>query len=86
MAEEQPPLATHPEVSQHSLFIIGSVSEDNSEDEIGISGKLDLSEEKERSLSPNSISSDTLSDLGLSQVDGISIHIRFLLPTMALQR
>uniref|UniRef100_H3BFJ1 acetyl-CoA carboxylase n=1 Tax=Latimeria chalumnae TaxID=7897 RepID=H3BFJ1_LATCH len=76
MAEEQPPLATHPEVSQHSLFIIGSVSEDNSEDEIGISGKLDLSEEKERSLSPNSISSDTLSDLGLSQVDGISIHIR----------
>lgn len=47
---EKPPAASH--------FIIGSVSEDNSEDET--LGKSELSaEDKERSASPSSLSSDS---------------------------
>ncbi|XP_074869913.1 acetyl-CoA carboxylase 1 [Carettochelys insculpta] len=65
------------EGSLHSHFIVGSVSEDNSEDETSSLVKLDLLEEKERSLSPVSVCSDSLSDPGLSNVqDGLASHIR----------
>ncbi|XP_014436839.2 acetyl-CoA carboxylase 1 isoform X1 [Pelodiscus sinensis] len=65
------------EVNLHSNFILGSVSEDNSEDETSSLVKLDLLEEKERSLSPLSVCSDSPSDLGLSSVmDSLASHIR----------
>ncbi|NXY89063.1 ACAC carboxylase, partial [Alcedo cyanopectus] len=65
------------EMNPHSRFIIGSVSEDNSEDETSSLVKLDLLEEKERSLSPASVCSDSLSDLGLSNAqDGPASHMR----------
>ncbi|XP_053473645.1 acetyl-CoA carboxylase 1 isoform X3 [Ictalurus furcatus] len=55
MAEQDPP-AEKPPAASH--FIIGSVSEDNSEDET--LGKSELSaEDKERSASPSSLSSDS---------------------------
>lgn len=74
--DEPSPLAKTLELNQHSRFIIGSVSEDNSEDEISNLVKLDL-EEKEGSLSPASVSSDTLSDLGISGLqDGLAFHMR----------
>ncbi|OPJ78466.1 hypothetical protein AV530_003294 [Patagioenas fasciata monilis] len=64
------------EMNPHSRFIIGSVSEDNSEDETSSLVKLDLLEEKERSLSPASVCSDSLSDLGLSNAqDGLASHM-----------
>lgn len=66
------------EMNPHSRFIIGSVSEDNSEDETSSLVKLDLLEEKERSLSPVSVCSDSLSDLGLpSAQDGLANHMRY---------
>lgn len=66
------------EMNPHSRFIIGSVSEDNSEDETSSLVKLDLLEEKERSLSPVSVCSDSLSDLGLSNAqDGLASHMRY---------
>ncbi|KAG8451331.1 hypothetical protein GDO86_003516 [Hymenochirus boettgeri] len=52
-------------LDQHSRFIVGSVSEDNSEDEFSSAVRVDL-EDKERSSSPASITSDTLSDTGMS--------------------
>lgn len=53
---EQDPTAEKPLAASH--FIIGSVSEDNSEDET--QGKSELSaEDKERSSSPCSLSSDS---------------------------
>lgn len=75
--DEPSSLAKPLELNQHSRFIIGSVSEDNSEDEISNLVKLDLLEEKEGSLSPASVSSDTLSDLGISSLqDGLALHMR----------
>ncbi|KAK1331292.1 hypothetical protein QTO34_009243 [Cnephaeus nilssonii] len=75
--DEPAPLAKPLELNQHSRFIIGSVSEDNSEDEISSLVKLDLLEEKEGSLSPASVSSDTLSDMGISSLqDGLALHVR----------
>ncbi|KAJ7406457.1 hypothetical protein WISP_133843 [Willisornis vidua] len=66
------------ELNAHSRFIIGSVSEDNSEDETSSLVKLDLLEEKERSLSPVSVCSDSLSDLGLPNTqDGLASHMRY---------
>ncbi|XP_066189651.1 acetyl-CoA carboxylase 1 isoform X1 [Sylvia atricapilla] len=65
------------DANAHSRFIIGSVSEDNSEDETSSLVKLDLLEEKERSLSPASVCSDSLSDLGLpNPQDGLASHMR----------
>nr|XP_056721571.1 acetyl-CoA carboxylase 1 isoform X1 [Euleptes europaea] len=65
------------ELNAHSRFIIGSVSEDNSEDETSSLVKIDLLEDKERSLSPVSVSSDSLSDLAPSSVqDGLASNMR----------
>nr|XP_060615204.1 acetyl-CoA carboxylase 1-like [Anolis sagrei ordinatus] len=66
------------ELNAHSRFIIGSVSEDNSEDETSSLVKIDLIEDKEQSLSPGSVSSDSLSDLVPSAIqDGLAIHMRY---------
>ncbi|XP_012813279.2 acetyl-CoA carboxylase 1 isoform X2 [Xenopus tropicalis] len=66
-------------LDQHSRFIIGSVSEDNSEDEFSSMVRVDL-EDKERSSSPASIAStasDTLSDMGLSNYqDNLALQMR----------
>lgn len=59
----------------HSHFIVGSVSEDNSEDETA--GKLDLQmEENPRSLSPSSVSSDSTYEMGFDSLDGALLNIR----------
>ncbi|XP_007443579.1 acetyl-CoA carboxylase-like, partial [Python bivittatus] len=63
------------ELNVHSHFIIGSVSEDNSEDETGSLVKIDLLEDKDQSISPVSISSDSLSDLGSSSAQE-ALHMR----------
>ncbi|MBN3304222.1 ACACA carboxylase, partial [Amia calva] len=69
MAEQAPPAKEPPEVpAVHSHFTIGSVSEENSEDEILC--KIGLLEDKERSLSPSSVSSDSLYELGFDHLDG----------------
>ncbi|XP_059573388.1 acetyl-CoA carboxylase 1 isoform X3 [Alligator mississippiensis] len=69
--------AKHLELSAHSRFIIGSVSEDNSEDETSSLVKLDLLEEKESSLSPVSVCSESFSDLGLPNIqEGLASHMR----------
>ncbi|XP_063807912.1 acetyl-CoA carboxylase 1 [Pseudophryne corroboree] len=61
----------------HSRFIIGSVSEDNSEDEFSSLVKVDILEDKERSLSPASISSDTVSDMALSNFqENLALQMR----------
>ncbi|KAJ6657887.1 hypothetical protein lerEdw1_001807 [Lerista edwardsae] len=66
------------ELNLHSRFIIGSISEDNSEDETSSLVKIDLLDDKEQSLSPVSVSSDSLSDLAPSNVqDGLAIHMRY---------
>ncbi|NXI04732.1 ACAC carboxylase, partial [Pachycephala philippinensis] len=75
--EESSPANKALDTNAHSRFIIGSVSEDNSEDETSSLVKLDLLEEKERSLSPVSVCSDSLSDLGLPNAqDGLASHMR----------
>lgn len=59
----------------HSHFIVGSVSEDNSEDETA--GKLDLQlEEIPRSLSPSSVSSDSTYEMGFDSLDGALLNMR----------
>ncbi|XP_044144048.1 acetyl-CoA carboxylase 1 isoform X3 [Bufo gargarizans] len=76
MEEATPNLKTL-DLSHHSRFIIGSVSEDNSEDEIGSLLKGDFLEDKERSSSPASISSDTISDMGLSSCqENLALQMR----------
>ncbi|XP_029467592.1 acetyl-CoA carboxylase 1 isoform X2 [Rhinatrema bivittatum] len=62
---------------QSSRFIIGSVSEDNSEDEFNVMAKGDTAEDKDRSLSPASVCSDTLSDLVLANLpDSLTLQMR----------
>ncbi|GCB68953.1 hypothetical protein scyTo_0000973 [Scyliorhinus torazame] len=86
---DQDPATKLPElqpIGPHSKFIIGSVSEDNSEDEVGMnSSKSDILEDQERSLSPSSVNSDSLSDLGLSQ-DGIALQMRPSMSGLHLMR
>ncbi|XP_069470784.1 acetyl-CoA carboxylase 1 isoform X2 [Ambystoma mexicanum] len=71
------PLSKVVDLNQHSRFIIGSVSEDNSEDEFSSMVKVDLLVDKERSLSPSSVCSDTLSDLGINNLpDSLALQMR----------
>ncbi|XP_076867107.1 LOW QUALITY PROTEIN: acetyl-CoA carboxylase 1 [Brachyhypopomus gauderio] len=71
---EQVPAVDKPPASMASHFIIGSVSEDNSEDET--LGKIELpTEEKDRSLSPSSLSSDSTYEMGFESIDG-PLHMR----------
>jgi len=63
----------------HTHFIVGSVSEDNSEDETA--GKLDLQmEDNPRSLSPSSVSSDSTYEMGFDSLDGALLNIRSEMP------
>ncbi|ETE61602.1 Acetyl-CoA carboxylase, partial [Ophiophagus hannah] len=52
MSNKPPPDEKLLELNLHSHFIIGSVSEDNSEDETSSLVKIDLLEEKDQSISP----------------------------------
>ncbi|KAG9493211.1 hypothetical protein GDO78_001235 [Eleutherodactylus coqui] len=73
--EEATPNVKMLDLNHHSRFIIGSVSEDNSEDEISSMVKVDLLEGKEHS--PASTSSDTLSDMGLSSYqENLALQMR----------
>uniref|UniRef100_A0AAY4EBB1 acetyl-CoA carboxylase n=1 Tax=Denticeps clupeoides TaxID=299321 RepID=A0AAY4EBB1_9TELE len=80
MAEQGTPAKKAPAVAavRHSHFIVGSVSEENSEDEI--LGKADLpAEEKEpRSLSPSSLSSDSTCEM-----DGADGPLHNMRPSMS---
>ena len=60
----------------HSHFMVGSVSEENSEDEI--QGKVDmpLDEKEARSLSPSSGSSDSTYEMGFDHIDGPIHNLR----------
>lgn len=70
-AESKPPAVA----GLHSHFIVGSVSEDNSEDETA--GKLDLQmEDSQRSLSPSSVSSDSTYEMGFDSLDGPLHNLR----------
>lgn len=77
MAQQDGAAKKNPAVAAlHSHFIVGSVSEENSEDEI--QGKVDLQlEEKEaRSLSPSSGSSDSTYEMGFDHIDGPIHNLR----------
>ncbi|XP_069082673.1 acetyl-CoA carboxylase 1 isoform X3 [Pleurodeles waltl] len=75
--DDSSPLPKVLDINSHSRFIIGSISEDNSEDEFSSMVKVDLLEDKERSLSPSSASSDTLSDLGISNLpENLALQMR----------
>lgn len=63
----------------HSHFMVGSVSEENSEDEN--QGKVDpqLEEKENRSPSPSSCSSDSAYEIGLDHVDAAALNLRLAL-------
>lgn len=60
----------------HSRFMVGSVSEENSEDENQGKADLQLGEKENRSLSPSSCSSDSTNETGFDQVDGTAHNLR----------
>ena len=74
MAEQEHPAKKPPAAAAlHSHFMVGLVSEENSEDEIPLKLAHLLDEEKERSLSPSSVSSDSTSEIGF---DGTAPNLR----------
>lgn len=64
----------------HSRFMVGSVSEENSEDENQGKADLQLEEKENRSLSPSSCSSDSAYETGFDQVDGTPHNLRLANP------
>lgn len=60
----------------HSRFIVGSVSEENSEDENQGKGDMQLDEKDHRSLSPSSGSSDSTYEMGFDNIDGTMHNLR----------
>lgn len=60
----------------HSRFMVGSVSEENSEDENQGKADLQLEEKENRSLSPSSCSSDSAYETGFDHVDGTAHNLR----------
>lgn len=60
----------------HSRFIVGSVSEENSEDENQGKGDVQLDEKDIRSLSPSSGSSDSTYEMGFDHIDGAMPNLR----------
>lgn len=60
----------------HSRFIVGSVSEENSEDENQGKGDMQLDEKDNRSLSPSSGSSDSTFEMGFDHIDGAMHNLR----------
>lgn len=77
MAQQDGAAKKIPAVAElHSRFIVGSVSEENSEDEN--QGKVDiqLDEKETRSLSPSSGSSDSTYEMGFDHIDGPMHNLR----------
>lgn len=60
----------------HSHFMVGSVSEENSEDEIPGKLGLLLEERETRSLSPSSDSSSSTCEMGFDHIDGPQHNLR----------
>lgn len=60
----------------HSHFIVGSVSEENSEDENQGKAAMQLEEKEVRSLSPSSASSDNTYEMGFDHIDGAMHNLR----------
>lgn len=77
MAQQDGAAKKNPAVAAlHSHFIVGSVSEENSEDEIQGKPDLQLEEKETRSLSPSSGSSDSTYEMGFDHIDGPIHNLR----------
>lgn len=77
MAQQNGAAKKNPAVAAlHSHFIVGSVSEENSEDEIQGKPDLRLEEKETRSLSPSSDSSSSTFDMGFDNNDGPLHNLR----------
>lgn len=77
MAQQDGAAKKNPAVAAlHSHFIVGSVSEENSEDEIQGKADLQLEEKEGRSLSPSSVSSDSTYEMGFDHIDGPMHNLR----------
>lgn len=77
MAQQDGAAKKNPAVAAlHSHFIVGSVSEENSEDEIQGKADLQLEEKEGRSLSPSSGSSDSTYEMGFDHIDGPMHNLR----------
>ena len=77
MAQQDGAAKKHPAVGAlHSHFLVGSVSEENSEDEIQGKAEMQLEEKEARSLSPSSGSSDSTYEMGFEHVDGSMHNLR----------
>lgn len=59
-----------------SHFLVGSVSEENSEDEIQGKADVQLEEKEPRSLSPSSGSSDSTYEMGFENIEGPTHNLR----------
>lgn len=78
MAEQDGAAKKNPAVvSLQSHFLVGSILEENAEDEVH--GRVDGSlEDKEiRSLSPSSCSSDSTNEMGFDHIDGTMHNLRW---------
>uniref|UniRef100_A0A8C4HHW9 acetyl-CoA carboxylase n=1 Tax=Dicentrarchus labrax TaxID=13489 RepID=A0A8C4HHW9_DICLA len=77
MAQQDGAAKKNPAVAAlHSHFIVGSVSEENSEDEIQGKPDIQLEEKEPRSLSPSSGSSDSTYEMGFDHIDGPMHNLR----------
>lgn len=77
MAQQDSGAKKNPAVAAlHSHFIVGSVSEENSEDEIQGKQEVPLEEKETRSLSPSSSSSDSPYEIVCDQNDGPTHNLR----------
>lgn len=77
MAQQDGAVGKSPAASVlHSRFMVGSVSEENSEDENQGKADLQLEEKETRSLSPSSCSSDSAYETGFEHVDGAAPNLR----------
>ena len=77
MAEKDGAAKKNPAVAAlHSHFIVGSVSEENSEDEVLGRPDLQLEEKETRSLSPSSDSSSSTFEMGFDNIEGPNQNLR----------
>lgn len=78
MAQQDGAASKKPSSAQlQSHFMVGSVSEENSEDEIQGKANAQLEEKENRSLSPSSGSSDSTFEMGFDHIDGPMHNLRF---------
>lgn len=59
-----------------SHFLVGSISEENSEDETQEKADMHPEEKDVRSLSPSSVSSDSTGDMGFDHIEGHIHNLR----------